>query len=144
VVREAKTGKKAILARKAHRDRRDQKEKEASRVHKDFRGYQVREATPAARAYPALKVPRDLQGQRAKKATRVHRVSLALKGREATLVARAYPVLKVPKDPQGQRANLADPVRPQQLEAAFQNWKSDWLRQGKELPCRPKGWMSPI
>ena len=116
VAREAKRGEKAILARKAHRDRRDQKEKEATlvaratRVHKGYRGRQEREATLVARAYPVLKVPRDLQGQRAKKAIP------ALRARQGFKVREAYPVLKAPRDPQGQRAIPADLTRLQQLE----------------------------
>ena len=124
MAREAKRGKKAIP------DRRDQKEKEAT--------------TLVARASPVLKVHRDLQGQRAKKAPRVHRVSLVLKAREASLVARAYPVLKVHKDLQGQRVIPADLTRLQWLDDLISDWKSDWLRQGKELLYRPKDRMSPI
>jgi hypothetical protein len=126
VARVAKRGKKAILARKGYRGRKE------------------KEVTPEARVSPVHKVPRDPQGQKEKEATRVHRVSLDLKAREASLVARAYPALKVHKDPQGQRANLADPTRPQQLEDHISDRKGTWLRQGKELQCRPKGWMSPI
>jgi hypothetical protein len=62
VARVAKRGKKAILARKGYRGR---KEKEVTPEARVSLVLKAREASLVARAYPVLKGHRDLQGQRA-------------------------------------------------------------------------------
>jgi hypothetical protein len=124
--------------------------KKATPAH---RGLKEKEATPVARAslvltareaWQVLKVCKGLLGQKVKKAIPAHRARQDARAREATLVARACPVLKVPRDLQGQKAIPVDPTRLPQLEDHISDRKSTWLRQGNELPYRPKDRMSRI